>query len=160
MNANFKMVLVSALLSMVFGLTAVKGAKQSPQFRFNPNPDNNSQPRLGIQGHMESGYGLAIDWVQRGSLAQRVGLESGDVIKAVDGQRIRSFDQYSWLLRNSGCMIRLTIEDGRTGNTVVRNVYLSDDSSPVYGAHVDHSFGRSSTRVQLNRSTPAGSQSF
>lgn len=55
-------------------------------------------PRLGFTGHMHYGQGMYVERVRRGSLAERLGLEAGDIIVEINGRRIRSDRDYAWAL--------------------------------------------------------------
>jgi S1-C subfamily serine protease len=55
-------------------------------------------PTLGFYGNLIPGYGLQVVSVQPHSHAAHVGLESGDVIRSVNGVQIYSQSQYQQLL--------------------------------------------------------------
>jgi S1-C subfamily serine protease len=73
--------------------------------------------RLGFDGRFV-GYGMLVQRVHWGSMAQSIGLESGDVILAINGQRIFSGQHYLNLLAQSGGYVTLTVRDVRTGSHV------------------------------------------
>ena len=89
------------------------------------------QPRLGFNGHFEWGHGMVVDSVPWGTPAAQIGLESGDVIRAMNGRWISSQDEYFWILRNSGGHVRLVVEDVRTGMLVNRSVFLNGGPVPL-----------------------------
>jgi S1-C subfamily serine protease len=81
--------------------------------------------RLGIDGHFEHGYGFVLHAVRWRSPAARIGLEPGDVIRAVEGRWLRTpQDLRRELLRNEGTP-RLIVEDVRTGRLISRPIDLS-----------------------------------
>jgi S1-C subfamily serine protease len=71
--------------------------------------------RLGFDGAF-TGYGMLVQRVHYGSIAQQIGLEPGDVILAINGRRIFSYHHYLNLLARSGGYVTLTVRDVRTGN--------------------------------------------
>lgn len=79
---------------------------------FNPSP----APRLGFTGQMIYGYGMKVLSVAWGTPAQRIGLETGDVIVRINGRQIRSQFDYDQALRDAA-----TYNGGQV-NLLVRNV--------------------------------------
>ena len=73
-------------------------------------------PKLGFQGQILGGYGMKVVSVNWGTPAQKVGLESGDVITQINGRQIRSQWDYDQALRNAA-----KYHSGRV-NLLVRNV--------------------------------------
>jgi S1-C subfamily serine protease len=78
--------------------------------------------RLGIQGRFEYGYGLVIECVERPSPAGRLGLEPGDVIRAIDGRYLRTEADLRRQLRVAGTSSQLIIRDIRTGKLLERPI--------------------------------------
>jgi S1-C subfamily serine protease len=78
--------------------------------------------RLGIQGRFEEGYGLVVERVRFGSAAGRLGLESGDVIRAIDGRWLRTEVDYRRQLKDAEFNAQLIIRDVRTGRLLQRPV--------------------------------------
>jgi S1-C subfamily serine protease len=78
--------------------------------------------RLGIQGRFEEGYGLVVERVRFRSPAGRVGLEPGDVIRAIDGRWLRTEVDYRRQLRDADYSAQLLIRDVRTGQLLQRPV--------------------------------------
>ena len=104
------------------------------------------QPRLGIDGRFDEGFGLAVDRVRWGTPAARLGLEAGDVIRAINGHWLRTELDYWRQLRDSQGELRLVVVDVRTGRLISRTVYIGPryadfSSSPAaYGG--DPNIGR------------------
>ncbi|HEX5103286.1 MAG TPA: PDZ domain-containing protein [Pirellulaceae bacterium] len=104
------------------------------------------QPRLGIYGKFDDGFGLAVDRVRWGTPAARLGLEAGDVIRAINGHWLRNERDYWRQLRDSKGEVRLVVVDVRTGRLISRNVFIGPryadfSSSPAaYGG--DPNIGR------------------
>ena len=75
--------------------------QQSGQQRILPqvNPQY-PQPKLGIWGHMDY-RGMVVDSVAPNSPAAKLGLESGDVVVRINGQRVDSIFTYQTLLRDA-----------------------------------------------------------
>lgn len=63
-------------------------------------PKTCCSPKLGFVGEMNC-HGMLILEVKRFSLAERAGLEPGDVIKTVNGRKVRSHQQFKQLLQNA-----------------------------------------------------------
>jgi serine protease Do len=74
------------------------------------------KPRLGVQGSAEAGN-CVITAVYPGMPAERAGLKKGDVITAVDGRPINTFDELQRIVfhKEEGDRLRLSINrDGKT----------------------------------------------
>ena len=93
------------------------GPYPNPSPPFNPN---GSTPRgyLGVMATMMYGSGLRIDSVNPGSAAERMGLETGDVILGVNGTAVRSIDQFQQNLGQSGGHVNLTVRNVRNGEVI------------------------------------------
>jgi S1-C subfamily serine protease len=78
--------------------------------------------RLGIQGRFEEGYGLVVERVRFRSPAGQLGLEAGDVIRAIDGRWLRTEADYRRQLRNADLSAQLIIRDVRTGRLLLRPI--------------------------------------
>jgi S1-C subfamily serine protease len=96
---------------------------QSQQFNPGPSPavvpfvkPGISQPRLDINGHYVCGQGLLITRVNCGGLAERLGLERGDTIVAINGETIESRNHFHDLLRDA------VVCHGGHAQLLVRNV--------------------------------------
>lgn len=83
-----------------------------------PDPANRPKLRLGAIGQGITGQGVKVTQVYAGSAAQRIGLEVGDVIRAINGVGVDRTDEYTRLVRESGEDIALDVLDWRTGNVV------------------------------------------
>jgi S1-C subfamily serine protease len=92
------------------------------------------QLRLGFNGRY-NGRGMQILSVNWGSLADRIGLERGDVIESVNGQRITGYRHYLHLLNQSGDFLTLTVRDVRTGRLMTTTLVLgfNPDGLPSWG---------------------------
>ena len=75
------------------------------------------QPRggLGFSGTVVPGLGLRVNYVFPFSPAQRIGLESGDVVLLINGSRIDSMVAYARILASSGGFVDLIVRNVRTG---------------------------------------------
>jgi membrane-associated protease RseP (regulator of RpoE activity) len=69
--------------------------------------------------------GARITAVAMGSPAQRVGLEAGDIIVAIDNQPVRAVDDFPRLIGTSK-RVSLVIRDVRTGRYNVTDAYPSN----------------------------------
>jgi S1-C subfamily serine protease len=81
-------------------------------------------PPLGIHGRFEHGYGLVVERVGWGSPAGRIGLEPGDVIRAIDGRWLRTEADYRRQVREVDSSAQLIIRDVRTGRLLRRPVQV------------------------------------
>jgi Trypsin-like serine proteases, typically periplasmic, contain C-terminal PDZ domain len=139
MNASLKSVLFTFLVVAAGGLTNTANAQVRAELRLFPGSSSRvirispvvpitpvvpETPRLGIYGHFEFGYGMVVDSVVWGTPAARSGLESGDVIRAINGRWINSQSDYFRALAYSGGYARLLVQDVRTGALVSRTAYL------------------------------------
>jgi S1-C subfamily serine protease len=88
---------------------------QQQQFVVEPGY-NQPTPKLGFQGQILGGYGMKVVSVNWGTAAQRIGLESGDVITQIHGRQIRSQWDYDQALRDAAMY-----QSGRV-SLLVRNV--------------------------------------
>ncbi len=73
-------------------------------------------PRLEFNGHFHPGEGMHVDYVICGGLAERLGLEMGDMIVAINGQSIMSDPHYFQLLSDAA------LYNGGHAQLLVRNV--------------------------------------
>ena len=78
--------------------------------------------RLGVQGRFEEGFGLVVERVRFRSPAGRLGLEAGDVIRAIDGRWLRTEADYRRQLREMEDGTPLIIRDVRTGQLLRRPI--------------------------------------
>lgn len=74
----------------------------------------NSRPRVGIRGRSVRG-GMQITEVVPGEPAAQAGLEAGDVIQAVDGRTVASFEQFSDEVDEAERRILFRVKDGTSG---------------------------------------------
>lgn len=128
--------IAAALLcgGLAFGMASDAQAS-NPRYgtpKIRPQISQSGQPLLGFVGQMQFGYGLVVQSVNPGSLADQIGLEPGDVITALNGQPVQSLDMYYTLLRESGGFVQMEAIDSRTGNPAGLDFYLDNGaSSPV-----------------------------
>lgn len=144
-------ILTAGLLLLAgLGLATSASADEKFQIRLRPSlPTQTSAPRLGFSGHFDNGHGMHVDSVRRGSPAARLGLEPGDTIIAIDGQRIHSLGHYYGLLGRSGNRVRLHIEDWRTGRVVVRTAFIDRFHDHHHHNH-GHNHGGGSLSVSFD----------
>lgn len=76
-----------------------RGASTRDSGQFGQDGDGEDQAGLGVT-ISQSGDGIRIEHVYRGSPAQQAGLRQGDVILEVDGQSVRSTPQLIRIIRN------------------------------------------------------------
>lgn len=101
-----------------------------------PMPVNVGVPLLGFTGDA-CGWGVHVRSVNWGSVAQRIGLEPGDVIVGLNGRPVRSLNDYYRALQQSGGVVALEVRDVRTGNlvtTVPYNVFQSTSNGVACAA--------------------------
>ena len=86
-------------------------------------------PRLGFMGHVAYGYGMVVDSVSCGGIAERLGLERGDVIVRINNHPIHDDDCYQNALLNAvrfqNGFIDLTVVNVRSGRMVHRTGNIS-----------------------------------
>lgn len=68
--------------------------------------------------------GLRVDAVQVGGPAQRVGIEAGDIIVSIDGQRVETVEEVGNVLDSTGGSASVYLRDCRTGQYVSRESVL------------------------------------
>lgn len=78
---------------------------------------NSGRVQLGFSGR-NVGYGVEVLRVNRGSTADRLGLERGDVVVGVNGRPVHCLSDYFRELRRAGRHVWLEVIDVRTGCTV------------------------------------------
>jgi len=84
-------------------------------------------PQLGFSSYSVPGAGEYVLWVRPGSTAERLGLVPGDVILAVNGQRLTSEGGWSRAVgqaAGSHGRVSLEIREGRTLSTAHRICHL------------------------------------
>lgn len=77
--------------------------------------------QLGVYA-VESCHGLSVAEVYCGSIGERVGLEPGDLIVAIDGQPVRTIHQMRVALSTPRPCYHLAIRDIRTGYVIEREI--------------------------------------
>lgn len=154
---------ILAILGMTAALSTSVGAAP-PVFQTQPyvNPSiqvpNYSQPRiqpylrpqypqqpgygqvsLGFYGDFHDGHGMHVNRVVPGSIAQRLGLEPGDVIVRINNQNLTCEHDYFNALQNTS-HVRLLVQNVRTGRTQWTNsVAVNDFGRPgrLYSQRVE-----------------------
>lgn len=84
-------------------------------------------PKFGFSSFNINGFGERITNVRWGGLAQRMGLESGDVILRLNGYPLSYHGSWNDALQqavNQGGYVRLTVRDVRTGSIRTRETYV------------------------------------
>ncbi len=127
---------VSALLASLT-LFSVSAALASPPkaLLLNPNPGGGRYdlPKFGFSSFSINGFGERITGVRWGGIAQRMGLESGDVILSLNGYPLTYQGSWTDALREAvynGGYVQLTIRDVRTGFIATRETYVGG-SGPI-----------------------------
>lgn len=99
----------------------------------------NQIPEVRENGRMlvPDGLGLAVQTVVGASPAYKAGLEEGDIILAIDGTRVTSFEEFtSYVSNNKDKTLAVTVR--RDGKDIVKNAQPDDDGKvgvqiqPVY----------------------------
>jgi len=85
---------------------------------FGTVPDTFRPRRLGIYGHIRSQGGFAIESINQGSLALRLGFEPGDEIVAVNGNRVWSANQIIDAVNSPSRMATFVIRNVRDGQLI------------------------------------------
>jgi S1-C subfamily serine protease len=112
---------VASLMVCVWGFASSAGGQQSaPPDRISIT--SGGQQWLGVKGHFDYGYGMVVDRVRWASPAGRIGLEPGDVIRAINGRWLRTENDFNRQLRDSDGLVQLVVEDVRTGRLISRAV--------------------------------------
>lgn len=84
-------------------------------------------PTLGFFGHVDPNWGMVVDSVVQGSIAQQLGLETNDAIVEINGQPIRSQGDYFAAMQACGGRGSLLVFDWRTR----RHVLVSTTLAPL-----------------------------
>lgn len=119
-------------LSLLCGVLVASDARQAEAqnaARIRP-PAAAFVPVFGFNSHYAQG-GENVTRVQRHSLADSIGLEPGDKITAVNGQRLCYDGHWFVLIRQAAFQghATLAIRDWRTGRTVFRYVNLGRNNN-------------------------------
>jgi serine protease Do len=91
--------------------TVAQGTTRAPSPSGSPSPSRSTTPppRLGV----EVNSGLVIQSVERGSLADQIGLQSGDRLLGVNGTRLQRIEQLLAFLNTHPNSAVLTVSRGR-----------------------------------------------
>jgi S1-C subfamily serine protease len=105
------------------------------------DPIRRPQPTLGFYGHIDQGIGMHVERVVYGSLAEQIGLQSGDVILAINGRRITCEHDYILALEQAWGRTTMVVRDGhgRGDIQVVFQMHPVHYSQPTLYSHsVNH----------------------
>lgn len=108
--------------------------------KFQPDPNLSARHHLGIATVTPSER-LVLDWLVRGSPAERAGLEKGDELLAVDGVPVESESELNSLLRRCGPDGTVELLVGRQGQStrfrlaVGGTLQIDPQASPESRAH-------------------------
>lgn len=94
-----------------------------PQF---PQQPGYGRVSLGFYGDFHEGHGMHVNSVVPGSIAQRLGLERGDVIVRINNQNLTCEHDYFNALQNTS-HVRLLVQNVRTGRTQWTNSVAVND---------------------------------
>jgi S1-C subfamily serine protease len=139
MNTTVKGILLAAVIASFASVSQTHAAEGRAQLRLYPGPGIPEAPRLGIYGHFEWGRGMVVDSVAWGTPAARMGLEPGDLIRAINGRPVESEWDYFQALSYSGGYARVTVRDVRSGMLITRTAFVGGDdygSGSVAGLQV------------------------
>jgi predicted metalloprotease with PDZ domain len=121
-EAHMYRLTLAALLAVALPLTVARADEPTPADR---GDDAAAGFRLGARVRLlPDRSGVEVLSVTPGGPADRLGLESGDRILAVNSRAFRTLGEYAALLDRSGGQARLTLLDSRTNRTVFTNVRL------------------------------------
>jgi serine protease Do len=96
--------------------------KPSPSLAPTPTPAPSAELRLGVQVR-PSTDGLTIASIEPDSLADRIGLQSGDVLRSINGESVSDAADVPDALRRDGD--RLSVDVVRDGSVVTLSMRLS-----------------------------------
>jgi serine protease Do len=103
--------IIKLIVAPFAGLMLSTGTAVAEMPRYNPKPlPARPDP---IRPQLRSDRGAWITYVQRGGPADRAGLERGDMILSVNGQRITSREHLEDALARSGRRAELEVVNGR-----------------------------------------------
>jgi len=92
-------------------------------------------PKFGFSSFNVNGYGERITGVRWGGIAQRMGLESGDVILSLNGFPLNYHGAWKDALHQAvyhgNGHVNLRVRDVRTGNIAFRQTYVGDICGPI-----------------------------
>jgi len=127
MNAVIKSLLVAGCVAAMHSFSLADAAEGRAELRLYPGSGIPETSRLGIYGHFEWGLGMVVDSVAWGTPAAQIGLEPGDVIRAINGRWLHSDIDYFQALRYSGGYARIMVQDVRSGALISRTAFLGGD---------------------------------
>lgn len=99
--------------------------RKGERLKFDITTEPTPEPKLGI-----SGVGSTIEALQGDGMAQRIGLRTGDTIRAVNGEPVRSLIEAEELIENNYGEVEIEVEDdegGRSVRTDIPNRDVLDD---------------------------------
>jgi hypothetical protein len=127
---------LSASLTLITISTASisTATASSPQaLLLNPGSNCYDLPRFGFSSFSINGFGERVTSVRWGGIAQRMGLESGDIILSLNGYPLTYHGSWNDALREAvynGGYVQLTVRDVRTGFIATRETYVAG-SGPI-----------------------------
>jgi hypothetical protein len=101
---------------------------------YNPGPTCYELPRFGFSSFTINGFGERVTSVRWGGIAQRMGLESGDVILSLNGYPLTYHGSWNDALReavNNGGWVQLAVRDVRTGFVATRETFVGESYGPI-----------------------------
>ena len=128
-----------ALLASLTLITISSASAAPPKaMLMNPNPGGDhgyDLPKFGFSSFNIEGYGERITGVRWGGIAQRMGLESGDVILSLNGFPLTYHGAWKDALHQAvyhgNGYVNLRVRDVRTGNIAWRQTYVGDTCGPI-----------------------------
>ncbi len=137
MTRKTVLALLASLTLVTFSTASISTATASPPqaLLLNPNPGHDCYelPRFGFSSFSINGFGERVTGVRWGGIAQRMGLESGDVILSLNGYRLTYHGSWTDALREAvynGGYVQLRVRDVRTGFIATRETYVGG-SGPI-----------------------------
>lgn len=129
--------LLASLTLVTFSTASISTATASPPkaLLLNPNPGHDCYelPRFGFSSFSINGFGERVTGVRWGGIAQRMGLESGDIILSLNGYPLTYHGSWTDALREAvynGGYVQLRVRDVRTGFIATRETYVGG-SGPI-----------------------------
>lgn len=132
---------LALMAALTLATISTASASQPQALLLNPNsgPGCYDLPRFGFSSFSINGFGERVTSVRWGGIAQRMGLESGDVILSLNGYPLTYHGSWNNALRetmyNNGGFVKLKILDVRTGFIAFRQTYVGDSYGPVVYNH-------------------------
>jgi hypothetical protein len=143
MTRKTVLALLASLTLVTFSTASISTATASPPkaLLLNPNPGHDCYdlPKFGFSSFSINGYGERITGVRWGGIAQRMGLENGDVILSLNGYPLTYHGSWNDALQqavyNNGGYVKLRVRDVRTGFVAFRQTYVGNGYGPIEHNH-------------------------